>query len=80
MPQCHEHYSDFGDTTVFKVTSRYDFSKAVAIRGTISTGFRAPTLAEALLFGHQRGAGFAVGHLRAQLGGRQGAGHFGPAA
>ncbi|WP_260922852.1 TonB-dependent receptor plug domain-containing protein [Novosphingobium sp. 9] len=42
----HEHYSDFGDTTVFKLTSRYDFSPMFAIRGTASTGFRAPTLAE----------------------------------
>ncbi|WP_375382487.1 TonB-dependent receptor plug domain-containing protein [uncultured Sphingomonas sp.] len=42
----HENYSDFGGTTVFKVTSRYDFSPAFAIRGTVSTGFRAPTLAE----------------------------------
>jgi iron complex outermembrane receptor protein len=42
----HEHYSDFGDTTVFKLTSRYDFSEAFALRGTVSTGFRAPTLAE----------------------------------
>ncbi|MBU3076786.1 TonB-dependent receptor plug domain-containing protein [Sphingomonas quercus] len=42
----HEHYSDFGNTTVFKLTSRYDFSDAIAIRGTVSTGFRAPTLAE----------------------------------
>ncbi|CAN5353743.1 hypothetical protein BH10PSE15_BH10PSE15_03980 [soil metagenome] len=42
----HEHYSDFGDTTVFKITSRFDISDAFAIRGTASTGFRAPTLAE----------------------------------
>ncbi|MDI1294665.1 MAG: TonB-dependent receptor [bacterium] len=42
----HEHYSDFGNTTVFKLTSRYDFSEAFALRGTASTGFRAPTLAE----------------------------------
>lgn len=42
----HEHYSDFGNTTVFKLTSRYDFSPAFAVRGTASTGFRAPTLAE----------------------------------
>jgi len=42
----HEHYSDFGATTVFKLTSRYDFSPAIAVRGTVSTGFRAPTLAE----------------------------------
>jgi iron complex outermembrane receptor protein len=41
-----EHFSDFGDTQIGKVTARYDFSDAIAIRGTISTGFRAPTLAE----------------------------------
>jgi iron complex outermembrane receptor protein len=42
----HEHYSDFGNTTVAKLTSRYDISDAIAVRGTVSTGFRAPTLAE----------------------------------
>ena len=41
-----EHYSDFGDTEVGKLTARYDFNPMIAIRGTISTGFRAPTLAE----------------------------------
>jgi iron complex outermembrane receptor protein len=42
----YEDYSDAGDTLIGKVTSRYDFSDAVALRGTVSTGFRAPTLAE----------------------------------
>ncbi|MDP3854244.1 TonB-dependent siderophore receptor [Phenylobacterium sp.] len=42
----YEHFSDFGDTTVVKGTGRYDFNEAFAIRGTASTGFRAPTLAE----------------------------------
>jgi len=41
-----EDYSDFGSTTIYKLTGRYDISPAVAFRGTISTGFRAPTLAE----------------------------------
>ena len=41
-----EHYSDFGDTTVGKLTARYDFTPQFALRGTVSTGFRAPTLAE----------------------------------
>jgi iron complex outermembrane recepter protein len=41
-----EHYTDFGDAWSGKVTARYDFSPAFAIRGTVSTGFRAPTLAE----------------------------------
>ena len=42
----YEHYSDFGSKVIFKVTSRYDFSDAFALRGTVATGFRAPTLAE----------------------------------
>ena len=42
----YEHFSDFGNTTVGKITGRYDFTPAVALRGTFSTGFRAPTLAE----------------------------------
>jgi iron complex outermembrane receptor protein len=41
-----ERYSDFGSTTNGKLSTRYDFSKAFAIRSTVSTGFRAPTLAE----------------------------------
>jgi iron complex outermembrane recepter protein len=41
-----EHYTDFGDAEIGKITARYDFSPQWAVRGTISTGFRAPTLAE----------------------------------
>jgi iron complex outermembrane receptor protein len=42
----YEHYSDFGSATVGKFTARYDFDPEFAVRGTISNGFRAPTLAE----------------------------------
>ena len=42
----YETFSDFGDTEVGKLTARYDFTPAFALRGTISTGFRAPTLDE----------------------------------
>jgi iron complex outermembrane receptor protein len=42
----YEHYTDFGSATVGKLTSRYDLTPEFAIRGTASTGFRAPTLAE----------------------------------
>jgi iron complex outermembrane receptor protein len=42
----YEHFSDFGNAKVGKVTGRYDFTPAVALRGTVSNGFRAPTLAE----------------------------------
>jgi iron complex outermembrane receptor protein len=41
-----EHYSDVGDTETGKFTTRYDFSPQFGIRGTISNGFRAPTLAQ----------------------------------
>jgi len=41
-----EHYTDFGDAAVGKSTGRYDFTPKLAVRGTISNGFRAPTLAE----------------------------------
>lgn len=43
----YEHYSDFGSDSVGKFTARWDFSPQFAIRGTVSSGFRAPTLAEA---------------------------------
>ncbi len=42
----YEHYSDFGSATVGKLTARYDFTPHFALRGTVSSGFRAPTLAE----------------------------------
>ncbi|MGB6449435.1 MAG: TonB-dependent receptor, partial [Steroidobacteraceae bacterium] len=41
-----EHYSDFGSATVGKLTARYDVVPEFAVRGTVSSGFRAPTLAE----------------------------------
>ncbi|HEX4713255.1 TonB-dependent receptor [Phenylobacterium sp.] len=42
----YSHYSDFGEATVGKLTARYDFNPVFAVRGTISNGFRAPTLQE----------------------------------
>jgi iron complex outermembrane receptor protein len=41
-----ERYSDFGNATSAKLSTRYAFSPAVALRGTASTGFRAPSLAQ----------------------------------
>ena len=61
----HEHYSDFGDTTVFKLTSRYDISDMFAVRGTVSTGFRAPTLAEGFYSGINVGPSSVSGVLPA---------------
>jgi iron complex outermembrane recepter protein len=42
----YEHYSDFGSKVIGKVTARYDITDGFALRGTVSNGFRAPTLAE----------------------------------
>lgn len=40
-----EHYSDFGDAFVWKASSRYKIAgNKLVIRGSASTGFRAPTL------------------------------------
>ena len=39
-----ERYSDFGSTINGKLSSRYDFTPAFALRGSVNTGFRAPSL------------------------------------
>lgn len=39
-----EDYSDFGDTLNGKISARYEFAQEFAIRGSASTGFRAPAL------------------------------------
>ncbi len=42
-----EQYSDFGEATIGKVTSRVDLGAGWAVRGAYNTGFRAPTLGQA---------------------------------
>ena len=42
----YEDYSDFGATTNEKASARYEPIAGYALRGTVSTGFRAPTLAQ----------------------------------
>jgi iron complex outermembrane recepter protein len=39
-----EDYSDFGSEVTWKTSARYDFTDSFALRGTVSTGFRAPGL------------------------------------
>ncbi|WP_445958127.1 TonB-dependent receptor [Yeosuana sp.] len=39
-----ENYSDFGNTFVYKLSSRLKLTKDLILRGSVSTGFRAPTL------------------------------------
>ena len=42
----YETYSDFGNTANFKLAGRYNISDAFALRGSVSSGFRAPSLAQ----------------------------------
>ncbi|HBK46360.1 MAG TPA: TonB-dependent receptor, partial [Xanthomonadaceae bacterium] len=42
----YEDYSDFGDKTSGKLSARYAFTDTVALRATVSNGFRAPSLAQ----------------------------------
>jgi iron complex outermembrane receptor protein len=40
----YEYYSDFGDSVTAKAAARIPLGKALALRGAVSTGFRAPSL------------------------------------
>jgi iron complex outermembrane receptor protein len=42
----HEHFTDFGNTTSGKLSTRYDFNSRFGLRATVSNGFRAPSLAQ----------------------------------
>jgi iron complex outermembrane receptor protein len=39
-----EDYSDFGSAVTGKLSARFDFNEAFALRGTLASGFRAPGL------------------------------------
>jgi iron complex outermembrane recepter protein len=41
-----EHYTDFGNTSDFKITARIEATKQLVFRGAASTGFRAPSLGQ----------------------------------
>ncbi len=41
-----EDYSDFGRASALKLSGRYVVADALSVRGTLSTGFRAPSLAQ----------------------------------
>ena len=42
----YEDYSDFGSETSGKLSARYAFTDTVALRATVASGFRAPSLAQ----------------------------------
>ncbi|MDP7591356.1 MAG: TonB-dependent receptor [Litorilituus sp.] len=43
----YEDYSSFGDDINYKLTAQYDITDELSIRGSLSTGFRAPTVGQA---------------------------------
>ncbi|MCB0579205.1 MAG: TonB-dependent receptor, partial [Phaeodactylibacter sp.] len=42
----YEKYSDFGKTLNYKLAARYKIADALSIRGSLSSGFRAPSLVQ----------------------------------
>lgn len=42
----YENYSDFGETFNFKLANRFKISNNFSLRGSVSSGFRAPSLAQ----------------------------------
>lgn len=42
----YENYSDFGSTFNYKLASRFKVNENLSLRGSLSTGFRAPSLAQ----------------------------------
>lgn len=46
-----EDYDDFGNTVNGKIAARYELIPGFAVRGSLSTGFRAPSLAQAFFAG-----------------------------
>ena len=65
-----EDYSDFGNTTTGKLSARFDATEQFAIRGTVSTGFRAPGVQQ--LFYSQRSTNLnSAGQLTDTLTARQ---------
>jgi iron complex outermembrane receptor protein len=43
----YEDFSSFGDTTNYKLTLQYTLTDEISLRGSTSTGFRAPTVGQA---------------------------------
>src|ERR1700761_8680867 len=70
----HEDYSDFGNTTSGALAGRFDFTDRFALRGSASTGFRAPSLAQqfysstsSLFFGDGNSLGLPAGIYNTSL-------------
>jgi iron complex outermembrane receptor protein len=59
----YEDYSDFGNKVVWKLSSRYKFLEdKITLRGSVSTGFRAPTLHQ--IYTQKVQSSFAAGGIQ----------------
>ncbi|MTJ83761.1 MAG: TonB-dependent receptor [Telmatospirillum sp.] len=54
-----EHYDSVGDSETGKISTRYDLSPSFAVRGSVSNGFHAPTLAQQYYSATSVSTGFA---------------------
>lgn len=45
----YEDFSDFGSTTDWKLSTHYQATDEIAFRGSVSTGFRAPTIGQSMV-------------------------------
>ncbi len=61
----HEKFSDFGSTTNGKFATRYQFDPRVALRASVSSRFRAPSLVQEHYTGLSVGPTIALGLLAA---------------
>lgn len=61
----YEDFSDFGDTLNAKVAGLFEVNEDLNLRGSLSTGFRAPTLGQSNL--QRSSTGFVNGALTEQL-------------
>ena len=58
----YENYSDFGSNISGKLATRLNFSKSIAIRGSVNKGFRAPSLQQ--IFNSQTTSTAQAGQIR----------------
>lgn len=62
----YENYDDFGDTLNFKLATRVQMGDNLALRGSVSTGFRVPTIGQTSVrnvtteFGSLPGGGYGL--------------------
>ncbi len=60
----YEHYSDFGNATIGKLSTLFKVDDSMSLRGSVSTGFRAPSLHQ--IYTSKAQYGFTDGKVQVQ--------------